>query len=260
MYLRCGNPERRFGRGATSLPVSVIVAVVLLLGAGVGYRALASAWRMTTDRHIDLPVPLKEIPRQVGNWVGEDMEIDPATLAYMKTHFADDYLSRRYVNMAEGLRSDLYVVYCSTRLAGILGHKPRVCFPGNGWIWDDTVQSRFTSQSGRGIDCLIHTFHRPPPANQRVFVLNFYVLNGRITLREKDISGWSARKLNLAGDPSRYVAQVQISSVSQQAAQALASEMTDILLDFLPDQQGRIAVADAVEEPAQAGGAAESGK
>ncbi len=254
MYWLYGNPERRFGRGATSLTVSTIVAVTLLVGAGAGYRVLASAWRMTVDRHIELPVPLTEIPKRVGNWMGADLEIDPVTRSYMETHFADDYLSRRYVNTAEGRLADLYLVYCSTRLAGILGHKPRVCFPGNGWIWDETLQSQFTSRSGRQIDCLVHSFHKPPPAYQQVYVLNFYVLNGRITLREKDFSGWSARRLNLTGNSARYVAQVQISAVNEPAARALASEMTDILLNFLPDQQGRIGVADAMEGATRAGG------
>jgi hypothetical protein len=88
---------------------------------------------------VKLPVPLAQIPGQIGGWVGQDKPIPDNIVAYMTQNFADDYVSRRYVNDKEGVRADLYVVYCSSRPEGILGHQPLVCFPGNGWIHDERV-------------------------------------------------------------------------------------------------------------------------
>lgn len=255
MRLRLGYLTRRRCGGAATIAVAAATAVVLLLGAGTAYRVLASRWQMSTDKHIELPIPLDRLPMQSGGWAGENLEIETGVKAYMESRFADDFISRRYINTGDHIWADLYVVYCATRMAGILGHQPRICYPNNGWIWDGTTPSRFVTTSGRTVDCLVHSFHKSTSL-QRVYVLNFYVLNGRITLSEKEFSGWWGRKLNLAGDPARYVAQVQISSVSEHSSKALASQIVDTVLALLPDENGKVAVIDVpdgVIEAEQAG-------
>jgi len=235
---------RRYGSGAASIAIPTIIATSLLVGAGVTYRFVAPRWYMSIDKHIELPVPLSKIPRQLGPWTGEEMEIEASTQIYMKKNFADDYVSLRYMNVKERLGADLYVVYCATRPAAIVGHQPRRCYPGNGWIWDRTTPSRIVTRSGRMVDCLVHHFHKPASSYQEVYVLNFYVLNGQITLSEKDFSGWLGRRPNLQGDPARYVAQVQISSLYENSAKALAVDAVDTILAFLPNKDGRVAAVD----------------
>jgi hypothetical protein len=115
-----------------------------------------------------------------------------------------------------------------------------VCFPAHGWIHDDTVSSEFVTRAGRTIGCLIHRFHKPAPAYRRVVVLSFYILNGQITLRERDFSGLFGRRPNISGNPARYVAQVQISSVLEHSARALARDLADAILAILPDQHGGV--------------------
>lgn len=258
MYLKGADPAGRPGPGVMSVAAATVVAVVLLLGAGAAYRTKADAWGMRAGPRVELPVSLAEIPKRIGEWTGEDLEIPTTTEVYMRTHFADDFVSRRYLNAARGLWADAYVVYCATRIAGILGHRPEICFPGHGWIHEGTVPSQFTTGSGRVFECLIHTFRKPAPDFQQVHVLSFYVLNGQITLSERDFSGLFDRRPNLSGDIARYVAQVQISSTKEHSARALASEMVDTILAFLPDRDGRVAAADDAAEWVQAGGAAES--
>jgi hypothetical protein len=157
----------------------------------------------------------------------------------MRRNFADDYISRRYVNAREGLWADLYLVYCSSHPGGILGHQPLVCFPNNGWIHDETTSSQIVSRSGRPISCLVHRFHKPSPAYQQMVVLNFYILNGQITLSEREFSSPWGRRPNLSGDPARYVAQIEISSNLESSARAAAAQMADILLAFLPAPEDR---------------------
>jgi len=162
-------------------------------------------------------------------------------------------VSRRYVNAAQGIYGDVYVVYCSSRPGGIIGHQPLVCYPGNGWIHDETVRSQIVSRSGRTIDCLVHRFHKAAPSYQQTVVLNFYVLNGQITLSEGDFSGLMGRRPNLSGDLARYVAQVQISSAFEYSARATASELVDTILALLPDREGHVHAADSGGEFTQAG-------
>ena len=158
----------------------------------------------------------------------------------MEENFADDFLTRRYVNAATGAWADVYIVYCSSRPGGILGHRPRVCYPGGGWVHDSTEPSQFISQAGRKIPCLLHRFHKPAPAYEQKVVLNFYIVNGRITTDESAFSGPFGRRPNIAGDPACYVAQVQISSVLENSVRTAAKDMADLILEFFPDENGKV--------------------
>lgn len=234
--------------GATTVLAATVVAVLVLVIGGATYRYFVQDWKMSADNHIALPIPLSRIPLQIGNWEGQDLEIDPGTLLYMERNFADDFVSRRYLDLTNRLGADLYVVYCATRMSGIIGHRPQRCYPGSGWTSDGTTRSQVVSRSGRTVDCLIHSFHKSSPVFMQIYVLNYYVLNGRVTLSEKEFSGLFGRTPNLAGDPARYVAQVQISSTTEQACRALASDIADTLFAYLPDSSGRVT---AIEAPAE---------
>jgi len=231
--------------GKTPLGFVWILAVLLLVSAGITYRVLASGLKRVLDTTIPLPVPLSALPSQIGNWSGRYLPIRTTTREYMEKNFADDYLSRRYINDPTKEWADVYIVYCSSRPGGILGHRPRVCYPGYGWIHDGTEPSQYISRAGRQIPCLIHRFHKPAPMNDQKVVLNFYILNGQLTADEDDFSGPWGRRPNIAGDPARYVAQVQISSVLENSIRTAAKDMTDLILDFLPDRNGRVRAADS---------------
>ncbi len=229
--------------GRTPLWFVWILAVVLLVSAGMTYRILASGLERVVSRTVKLPVPLSAFPSQIGNWTGEDLFIPSTAKEYMEKNFADDYLTRRYKNFITKDWADVYVVYCSSRPGGILGHRPRVCYKGYGWTHDGTTLLQFTSRGGRQIPCLMHRFHKPPMNNQTV-VLNFYILNGQLTAEENDFSGPLGRRPNIAGDPARYVAQVQISSVLESSIQTMAKDLVDLILDYLPDQNGKVRAVD----------------
>jgi hypothetical protein len=226
--------------GGTPLWFVWILAFVLLISAGITYRILAFNLERIAAKPIKLPVPLSDFPLQIGDWSGKDLDIPSTTLEYMKEHFADDYFSRRYKNTVTNDIADVYVVYCSSRPGGILGHKPQVCYRGYGWVHDSTQTEQFISQGGHQTTYLIHRFHTPSPMNNQKVVMNFYILNGRLTANEKDFSGLFGRRLNIAGDLARYVAQVQISSVSENSVRLMAKDAVDLILDYLPDQDGNV--------------------
>jgi hypothetical protein len=216
------------------------LAVVLLVCAGITYCVLASNLERIIAKPIKLPVPLSAFPLQIGNWTGKDLSIPSTTKEYMKKNFADDYFNRRYSNSVTKTWADVYVVYCSSRPGGILGHRPRVCYTGYGWIHDSTQTGQFISRAGHQIPYLIHRFHKPVPMNDQTVALNFYVLNGKLTAEEKDFSGILGRKVNISGDLAQYVAQVQISSRLENPIRMMAKDMVDLILDYLPDQDGEV--------------------
>jgi hypothetical protein len=234
------NVDFAAGRASTAMVCALCVG--LLVSSGVAYRLLASGYRQMLDDPIALPVPLARFPGSLNGWVGEDMNIPATTVEYMRKNFADDYISRRYREGITGQWADLYIVYCSSQPSGILGHKPTVCYPGNGWTWDGTMPSEIVTRSGRKLDCRVHRFYRYSPGYQEMVVVNFYLVNGLVSVREQDFSGFWARKPNIAGDPARYVAQVQVASTIETSAQALARDATDMILSFLPDPNGVVGV------------------
>jgi EpsI family protein len=229
--------------GKTPVWFAWVLAILLLVSTGVAYRVSAHKLNVLGKEPVALPVPLSGFPIHIGNWIGSEQPIPATIREYMESNYADDYFSRRYVNSADKTWVDVYVVYCSTRPGGILGHRPGVCYPANGWLHESTETSQFTSQDGRRIDCLVQRFRQPAPAIGEVVVLSFYIRNGRTTATESDSSGLFGRKANIARDPSRYVAQVQISSVLESSARKAAGEMADLVLGFFPDENGKVRVA-----------------
>jgi len=234
------NPVGGVGKGRASVAVAATLAVLLLVAAGVSYRVVAAGLKTALTTPTKLPTPLSELPMRIDGWVGEDVDIPEVTKRYMETNFADDYVSRRYSRALDRIHADVYVVYCASRPGGIVGHKPRVCFPAHGWVWDTTSPSEIVAESGRPVKCLIHRFHKPAPSYQEAVVLSFYVLNGTITVDEREFSGFFGRRPNISGDPARYVAQVQISASLEHSVRATAAKMVDVILAFLPDQDGGV--------------------
>ncbi|MCP4607836.1 MAG: EpsI family protein [Planctomycetes bacterium] len=220
-----------------------ILAIVLLVSAGMTYRILASGLERAVSKTIKLPVPLSAFPMKIGNWSGKDLPIPNTTKEYMEKNFADDYFSRHYIHSNTQARVNVYVVYCSSRPGGIVGHQPLVCYPGNGWIHDGTETDQFISWAGQKIPYLIHRFHKPELTDEAV-VLNFYVLNGKPTADENDFSGSLWRRPNIAGDLAQYVAQVQVSSILESSVRIMAKDVADLILDYLPDQDGKVRAVD----------------
>jgi len=244
-----GSPSSSTRRGARRVWRAGVLAVGLLIAAGVGFRVAAAKFSWMIGEPVKLPVPLREIPTEIDGWVGTEREIPAVTDEYLRSNYADDYMSRQYVHAAAVLWADVYVVYCSSRPAGIIGHKPMVCYPAHGWDHEQTTESEFVCDSGRRVQCEIHRFRDRETYQQKV-VLSFYVVNGRTTVREKDFASVLGRRPNLSGDYARYVAQVQISAQfalpesSERSVEAAARSLVDTILAYLPDAEGRVAAAD----------------
>jgi hypothetical protein len=219
-----------------------ISAIVLLLCAGIAYRVTAHRLKLAVDTTIELPVPLKAFPVEIGSWSGQDM---PIPYNIQRVAGNDDFLSRLYTNRQTKEWANIYIAY-SARPRTMLGHKPEVCYVGSGWILDQTEPSKIVSISGTTIPCLVHRFHKPAPDNEEIVVLNFYILNGQIISDERGFSGVGWRTPNVAGNLARYVAQVQISSVLENSVRSAARDMTDLMLDFFPDKNGKAQAAERV--------------
>ena len=220
--------------------IYLIIAIASVLISGFAYRTAAVHLKRIETHPVKLPIPLSEFPMQHLNWQGREAPVQESVEKYMRQNFADDYISRTYINTETGKWVNLYIVYCSSKPAGIFGHRPRICYPGSGWIHDNTENSFFITRLNHRIPCLIHQFHKPAPHYDRVNVLNYYMVNGSFTSNEEDFSNLLSRRPNVEGNPSRYVSQIQFSSSDENTIQEAAAEFTDLVTRYLPDTRGAV--------------------
>lgn len=227
---------KRVDRSKALLWLNWLLAISALLLAGAVYRVAASRLKLVADTPVLLPVPLSAFPKEIHDWTGKDV---PLPVNVQRVARADDFLSRLYINRTNNRWANVYIPY-TAHPRTMLGHRPQVCYPAGGWVHDSTEPSEVISSSGREIPCLIHRFHMPAPGYEERIVLNFYILNGQLTADESGFSGVGWRTPNIDGDPARYVAQVQISSVLENSVLTAAEDMADLIVEFFPDENGKV--------------------
>jgi hypothetical protein len=220
-----------------------IISVLLLVCSGVTYRVLAFRLKLVVETPVELPVPLSAFPKQVGNWIGQDVPISPNIQRAAKN---DAFLNRLFINKSNDEWANIYVAY-TAHPRTMLGHRPQICYVGGGWVHEGTEPTSVTSNSGREFPCLLHRFHRPYPETEETVVLNFYIVNGQLTSDERVFSGVGWRRPNINGDPAHYVTQVQISSVFENSIRSAARDIAELVLDFFPDENGQVRALKYVE-------------
>ena len=207
------------------------LAVLFFLGSGWLYQKSAHYLNALSDVKVMPVIPLDRFPYQVGTWQGTDSPISETVL---KVAANDDYLSRYYVDSNRHLQATVYVAY-TAEPRRMLGHRPRVCYVGSGWIHDGTEEQIFETSGIRRIPCLIHRFHKTDLDYQDIVVLNYYIVNGKPTSDHKSFSGLRWRRPKMENGQFDYVAQVQISSGSESSARILAEEFSYLILQHLPN-------------------------
>jgi len=220
-----------------------IFAVFLLISSGITYRLLASRLKLIIDTPVELPVPLSAFPKKIGQWVGQDVPI-PKNIQQVAGN--DAFLNRLFINDLSNEWANVYVAY-TAHPRTMLGHRPQICYVAGGWVHEGTELTNVTSSTGKEIPYLLHRFHRPSPETQETVVLNFYIVNGQLTSDERVFSGVGWRTPNIGGDVARYVTQVQISSVFENSARSAAKDIAELVLDFFPDENGKVRAVEYVE-------------
>lgn len=225
-----------FRVGEVSLFYVWILTFLLLVSSGITYRVLAARLKLIVDTPVELPVSLDTFPEKIGHWAGKDVPIPPNIV---RAAGNDDFLNRLFVNKYSNQWVNLYIAY-TAHPRTMMGHRPQICYVAGGWVHESTELTRETSSTGREIPCLLHRFRRPAPEVEETVVLNFYIVNGKLTSDESVFSGVGWRTPNIDGNPARYVTQVQISSVFENSVRSATKDFAEQILDFFPDENGRV--------------------
>jgi len=182
----------------------VLMAVALLAGSGAGYRVATGRFAAPSDV---IPLPagtLASLPLEFGDWVGQDVPLEDAIIRSTDT---DDHINRTYAPRGGQEPVSLFVGY-GVRMRDLVPHRPEVCYPGAGWTHQESRRVDLEAEDGSVVPCQIHSFCKAGLDQQRVEVLNYYILDGRYCA---DVSLLRSEAWRL-GQRMTYAAQVQVAA------------------------------------------------
>jgi EpsI family protein len=225
--------------------LGIFISTAILAASAAVFHVYSAQMDRSLAVPVKLPVPLSGFPMLVGDWQGQEIELSEATKEVAGN---DDYISRYYRNQTTYKSASLYVAF-SGRPRYMKGHKPTVCYPAAGWNYKGTESRQIVTPSGKTIPCVVHRFHKIKPLDQEVVVLNFYLVNGKLTTDDHSFDGLAFRRPNIEGDPAQYVAQIQISSTNENSVLEAGRDLTDEILRYFPDEEGRVDISGTVIAP-----------
>jgi EpsI family protein len=134
------------GNGSGREGLANVLLALLLIGAGA-----AGWWIQSRPALIPDVSPLVALPRQIGVWDSQSVDLDPAVEAELA---ADLNLQRVYRHAALGDVVWLYVGYYGTSRGGRPEHTPRGCYPGAGW----TIEASRVLPVGNGSSLRVNEY------------------------------------------------------------------------------------------------------
>lgn len=190
-------------------------AGLLMLAFGVSYRVLAARLEVPVTTAPISPAAVAQFPMRIGDWSGEEVPIDEAVVRATDT---DAHISRRYLRRS-GLEAISFYVACGVRLRDLMPHRPEVCYTGSGWTVVEHHVVELAVPDGNDLPCSVYQFSRGALRAERVFVLYYYLVDGRYC---QDVSLLRSQAWRGSGTVG-YVAQVQVMTPVASASDAQAA-------------------------------------
>lgn len=228
------RPVRKRERRQAALGFALLVAVALLAGAGIAFRAL-DTYLGATDQIPLAAGSLSRIPLQVGQWEGQDVPLDEAIRRATDT---DDLVNRHYTRGGGRELVALYVA-CGVKTRDLAPHRPEVCYPGAGWMVSGSDDLELALADGSALACRLLRFSKGGFDLRQIAVVNYYIVDGRYC---PDVS--LLRSKSWRGSRGvEYTVQVQITcwadglrdlEAAEASATAFAAESADAIASILP--------------------------
>ena len=120
------------GFGAEAARLTGITATRGLIAAGLVTAAISTAWVMAPERNREMVSrdSFALFPRQIGDWSGSVIPLDPETAAVLD---ATDYINAIYATAGETSYVSFFTAWYENQTEGSGIHSPEVCLPVGGW-------------------------------------------------------------------------------------------------------------------------------
>jgi EpsI family protein len=203
---------------------AAVAASCLMLVFGLTYRVLAGRLAGPAATAPIDPATVGRFPMQIGEWTGQDVPIDEATVRATDT---DAHINRRYTRPGAFESVTLYVA-CGVKARDLMPHRPEVCYTGNGWTLADKRSDELALSDGTKLPCNIMEFSRGGFSTQRIVVLDYYIVDGQYC---SDVSLLRSKAWRGSG-AVKYVAQVQVvTSVTATTTAESAMRLVSVFAD-----------------------------
>jgi hypothetical protein len=163
-----------------------VLALLILAAIGI-QRAVAMHRPASMVRyHEKIRAVADLVPKHIGAWVGQDVPVAVQATTLLRPNVM---ISRRYVNIENGLTAGFLLVHCSDAHA-MAGHFPLRCYPARGWDVRSAV-ARDWMVDGLAITGMEYTFSLPDERMgarepRLVVVANCLLRPGGKVLRDMD--------------------------------------------------------------------------
>jgi len=147
--------------------------LIILVAYGIVYQGEAERVDERVGQMQPLRRPLAQIPIKTGMWEGAEKRLDPHI---EKVAGADEYILRIYKNAEIGRSLQFYVTY-NGRPRTLLGHRPDICFPSQGWQSVFMQSNVIKLKGGTVIPVMVHAYQREGFTQM---VINYYNVSGRL--------------------------------------------------------------------------------
>jgi hypothetical protein len=201
-------------RSLRPVTIAALSAGLLMLVCDLSYRALANRLAAPVTTRAIPQETLSGLPLQMGDWVGQDVPLDPAIVIRTDT---DARVNRNY-SRAGGQESVAFYVAAGVKVRDLAPHRPEVCYTGNGWTLTKRTPLEYPLKDGKTLTCWLFTFSRGSLNAQEIAVLYYYIVDGRYC---RDVAELRFNFWRIG-----YVAQVQVAaSVTGSLTADLAAEL-----------------------------------
>ncbi len=205
--------------------LAAVVAGLLMLLFGWGYRTLATQLRASPTEIRIASDALEKVPMRIADWVGEDIPMDETIVRKTGT---DAHINRRY---SRGIESVSLYVGCGARARDLMPHRPEACYIGAGWTLTSQSLRDLPLSTSSVLPCRVLEFSRGALNTDRIMIVHYYIVDGHYC---QNLADWRYRFWQVAD-----VAQVQI--IASVKESMTADEAARIVCDFAIDSAPSIA-------------------
>jgi len=162
--------------GGTAIRIYLVSALVLLTFGG--------SWlfeKMLEPPAVVLPSwSFNELPRQLGDWYGEDTKLDPKITATLGAEVVVDRIYRDDL----GRVISLHTAFFTERIIDGIYHTPVACYHANGWELVENVPERLKVSDTLTIPVRLLTWKRE---GERIVVVYWYQLGEHFLFNRWDL-------------------------------------------------------------------------
>ena len=203
-------------------PIRFWITAIVLVGATVLLHGVSHGETIVPRQ------PLRDLPRVLGPWQGEDHPLGPQVLQALSV---SDYANRLYVDRNGTIQ--LYIGFYDSQRTGSTIHSPKNCLPGAGW---DPVRSGDAKVSLPGGNAITVNEYVVQQDQERRMVFYWYQGRGRVVANEYSGKFWMvADAISRNRTDGALVRLVTPMSDGEANARARLSGFTQLLVPYLDD-------------------------